>query len=52
MVRLAALREAVAHLQAETLFFGLDHARARISAWADDYRRIKKDCTCQRAGAR
>jgi putative transposase len=21
----------------ETLFFGLDHARARIAAWADDY---------------
>ena len=21
----------------ETLFFGLDHAQARIAAWADDY---------------
>jgi putative transposase len=21
----------------ETLFFGLDHARAKISAWVDDY---------------
>jgi putative transposase len=23
----------------ETLFFGLDHARARITEWADDYNR-------------
>jgi transposase InsO family protein len=25
----------------ESLFFGLDHARAKIAAWADDYNRSR-----------
>lgn len=27
----------------ETLFFGLDHAKTRIAAWADDYNRQRSD---------